>query len=99
MTVSTIIRPAALTSAMCRFRSGRKAELPGRSPSSGGPGAMVPVLVLDDHWSAVRPHARLGERERRRAEGALGGDASDDPVCPPAAGTMIDLMLAVDHVI
>ena len=68
--------------------------------SLGRPGVgRVAVLVLDDHRAVVRAHARFGQRQRGRAEGAFGRHPADDPVGPPAAGAMVDLMLAVDGVI
>jgi len=66
----------------------------------GSPGlGRRPVLVLDDYRSIVVPHARLGQGESRRAEGAFGGHAADQPLGAAAAGAVVHLMLAVDNMV
>ena len=59
----------------------------------------VLVAMGDDRGAGVRAHACLGERQRRRAECALGRHPANQPVSPTAAGAMIDLMLAIHDVI
>src|SRR4030095_12899937 len=67
---------------------------------SGRPGrSLHPVAMMDDRRAAVRAHARLRQRERRRTEGAFGRYAADDPVRAPATRAMIHLTLTVHRVI
>ena len=54
----------------------------GRRPSAQAAGVEIAVLVLDDDRPVVRAHARLRQRQGRRAKGALGRDPADEPVSP-----------------
>ena len=71
-----------------------------RTKGLGSPGVGAALVAMADHRGAgVRAHARFGERQRSRAEGAFGRHPPDQPMRAATAGAMIDLMLAVHRVI
>jgi len=77
-----------------RHRAGAEERL---SLGRPGVGPAVAVLVLDDH--RARLAAGFGERHGGRAKSAFGRHPADDPVGPPAAGAMVDFMLAVNGMV
>ena len=65
-----------------------------------GPGlSTAAVAMVDDRWGLVMARARFRQRERCGAEGAFGGNTTDDPVGPAATGAVIHFMLPVDRVV
>lgn len=74
----------------------RERALCPRTLNSGRPGGgLHPVAMMDNRRAAVRAHAGLGQRERRRAEGAFRGNAANDPVRTPATRAVIHFMFSV----
>lgn len=60
---------------------------------------VLAIFVLDNHWAAVRTHARFRERKGGRAESAFGGHPANDPMRAAASWAVVHVMLAIDGMI
>src|SRR5687768_14955099 len=75
----------------------------GRPFKNGAPvfrsGSVRPVSLPRAADEAHPAHRRLGKGKRGAAKSAFGKHAPDIPMCTPATGAMIDLILAIDGMV
>ena len=80
-TISSFVPPAGWICATATCRSGRCPV-----EALGGPGGRLTRLRCWMIRAVVRSHARLGQRQGRRAEGAFGRHPADQPWVRPQPG-------------